>query len=342
MGSDTGERRLHGSLGDRGCDQADRASPGIHVNAPEGRVTAEIDHAVQVAKGDSRLLKPIPDRGNTEGAQALIDPFIERLAIGDPRGIAGEPRILRQRERLERVRGYAEQLMTQYRDTSMTGEVSQYVEMVYGREAFVQRFQQLQQRARREVAVLNRPPYVTQFSEQTGTERLLLAGGVVVRSIYERADLEKAGGYDRATLLMDEGEQARVLPSVPLKLAIADRSLALVPLDIVDPVSHPSALIYPSSLLDALCLLFDQLWAQAAPIGVGTLDGEGADTFTERDRAVVQLLQSGMTDQAIARQLGVTERTVTRRVRRLMDLTGTETRFQLGWRAAQAGWLSET
>jgi DNA-binding CsgD family transcriptional regulator len=305
-----------------------------HPNLTAQELADRLRLSVATVQGDLERLE-------TSG---LVSGTVDRPSryLPAPPTVAIEPLILRQRERLERVRGYAEQLMTQYRDTSMTGEVSQYVEMVYGREAFVQRFQQLQQRARREVAVLNRPPYVTQFSEQTGTERLLLAGGVVVRSIYERADLEKAGGYDRATLLMDEGEQARVLPSVPLKLAIADRSLALVPLDIVDPVSHPSALIYPSSLLDALCLLFDQLWAQAAPIGVGTLDGEGADTFTERDRAVVQLLQSGMTDQAIARQLGVTERTVTRRVRRLMDLTGTETRFQLGWRAAQAGWLSET
>jgi sugar-specific transcriptional regulator TrmB len=278
-------------------------------------------------------------------AHGLVSGSVDRPVryLPAPPTVAIEPLILQQREQLERVRAYAEQLMAQYRDTSTTGEVSRYVEMVYGREAFVQRFRQLQQRAATEVAVLNRPPYLTRFSEQEGTERRVLANGVVVRSIYERPDLEQSGGYERATLLLSEGEQARVLASVPMKLAIADRALALVPLNATDPLNHPSALVYPSSLLDALSLLFDMLWAQAAPIGIGAEPaGPAGDALTDRDRAIVQLLQSGLTDQAISRQLGITDRTVTRRVRRLMDLTGTETRFQLGWRAAQAGWLSDS
>lgn len=274
-------------------------------------------------------------------AKGLISGTVDRPArfVPAPPTVAIEPLVLRQWERLERVRAYADRLMAQYRDASTTGEVSRFVEMVHGREAFVQRFQQLQQRASREVAVLNKPPYVTQFAEQEGTERRLLAGGVVVRGVYERQALEEVGGYERVTRLLSEGEQARVLPSVPMKLAIADRSLALVPLHASDPVTNPSALVYPSSLLDALCLLFDLLWAQAAPIGAGPTGAGGR--LTDRDRAVIQLLQSGCTDQAIARQLGITERTVTRQVRRLMDLTGTETRFQLGWRAAQVGWLED-
>ena len=54
---------------------------------------------------------------------------------------------------------------------------------------------------------------------------------------------------------------------------------------------------------------------------------------------VLQLLQAGLTD-AVSR-LGTSERTVGRRVRLLMDRAAAETRFQLGWRAAERGWLSE-
>jgi DNA-binding NarL/FixJ family response regulator len=53
----------------------------------------------------------------------------------------------------------------------------------------------------------------------------------------------------------------------------------------------------------------------------------------------LSLLRAGLTDEAIARQTGTSPRTIGRRVRRLMDLTGTETRFQLGVRALEHGWL---
>jgi DNA-binding NarL/FixJ family response regulator len=56
---------------------------------------------------------------------------------------------------------------------------------------------------------------------------------------------------------------------------------------------------------------------------------------TGRDRTadakLVELLELGMKDEAIARYLGVSLRTVRRRVASLMSVNGVDTRFQLGW-----------
>jgi DNA-binding NarL/FixJ family response regulator len=50
-------------------------------------------------------------------------------------------------------------------------------------------------------------------------------------------------------------------------------------------------------------------------------------------------MASGMKDRTLARALGVTERTVGRRLTELMAELGVETRFQAGVQAARRGWL---
>ena len=61
------------------------------------------------------------------------------------------------------------------------------------------------------------------------------------------------------------------------------------------------------------------------------------DVLSTRDQQLLALLAAGLTDQAIARKLGVALRTVERRVRRLMDGLGARTRFQAGLQAAARG-----
>ena len=55
--------------------------------------------------------------------------------------------------------------------------------------------------------------------------------------------------------------------------------------------------------------------------------------------AILTLLAAGASDATIARQSGISQRTVERRVRALMDQLGAGTRFQAGVQAARRGWL---
>jgi DNA-binding CsgD family transcriptional regulator len=52
---------------------------------------------------------------------------------------------------------------------------------------------------------------------------------------------------------------------------------------------------------------------------------------------ILALVLAGLTDEAAAHRLGVSKRTVQRRVRDLMDLSGARNRMELGHRAALAG-----
>lgn len=257
-----------------------------------------------------------------------------------PPEVAVEVLILQQREAQARARAYASQLMDRYRDGGAAGQVTEHVELVVGAETVTQRFQQLQQGARNDLVVFVKAPFLTPAAEAVEAERRMLESGVRVRGLYERAALEDPDDTGKVTHLLRAGEQARVIDRVPFKLAVADRSLALVPFDADAPGRASAFLVRPCGLLSALNALVDALWEMATPLtpeaGLpeddhGILDG--------RDREVLQLLQAGLTDAAIARRLGTSERTIGRRVRRLMDDTGARTRFQLGWRAAERGWI---
>lgn len=60
---------------------------------------------------------------------------------------------------------------------------------------------------------------------------------------------------------------------------------------------------------------------------------------TTETRQLLRLLATGATDRTIARVLGVSERTVHRRVSRLQVLLGARSRFQLGYLACAKQWV---
>jgi DNA-binding NarL/FixJ family response regulator len=59
--------------------------------------------------------------------------------------------------------------------------------------------------------------------------------------------------------------------------------------------------------------------------------------LTAREVRVVQLLSAGMTDEAIARRLGIADRTVRRSVAELLKKVGAESRFGLAIECARRG-----
>ncbi|WP_344883516.1 helix-turn-helix transcriptional regulator [Nonomuraea antimicrobica] len=213
------------------------------------------------------------------------------------------------------------------------------VEVVQGQAAVVQRFTQLQQTATEELLVLDRPPYAQDPSEQNVEEIDRLAHGVLVRGIYDVSALEIPGKLRLAQESVAAGEQARISPEVPMKLAIADRRSAILPLSTDESAHADSAVIvHSSTLLDALVTLFEVLWRSALPLPakpLGAFDG----TADLPDPELFTLLAAGLKDEAVARQLGVSLRTVHRRVSELMDRLGARTRFQAGLLASRRGWL---
>jgi DNA-binding CsgD family transcriptional regulator len=183
--------------------------------------------------------------------------------------------------------------------------------VLHGTEASSQRLYQAQRCAQEEVLTLDLVP--------------LEPGRVPCRTIYDMATLSVPGD-----LLAARFAGSRMLRDVPLKLLAVDRRMALLPTapDVVVEVG-------PSSLLDALLRLFDLLWQQATPLTGSADDGP----LSPGDRHLLSLAAAGLTDQAIARRLGVAQRTVERRMQRILKSLDATTRFQAGLRAGQRGLL---
>jgi DNA-binding CsgD family transcriptional regulator len=137
------------------------------------------------------------------------------------------------------------------------------------------------------------------------------------------------------------GEQARFLGKLPFKLATFDREFGYVPLTVSQPDIARFMVVRPCSLLDALLYIFDTLWERATPItfGPGSPPGEPDSGDDPPDSRLLNLLATGMTDQAIAHHLGLSYRTTRRRIAALMTELGAESRFQAGLQASRRGWL---
>ena len=149
-----------------------------------------------------------------------------------------------------------------------------------------------------------------------------IAAGVRYRTIHP--------AYTPDAIAPVSGELLRTLAAPPLGLLVADDDRAVVQLD------GTSLLVTDPTLLTALTRTFEALWVLAVPI---TVTGAVGQDLGERDRRIITLMAAGATDDAIARRIGLSRRTVVRRVAVLQEQLGATTRFQAGVQAAQRGWL---
>ncbi len=163
-------------------------------------------------------------------------------------------------------------------------------------------------------------------------ERAALQRGVRCRVVYDRSSLTEPSQPRTIEALTAAGEDARVSAEVPMKLVICDRRLALTPLSLQHGLTEAALVVHASGLLDALAALFESVWQRAIPV-------PELISPADEHRRLLMLLASGLKDEAIARQLGIGERTVRRRIAALADRLGARTRMQLGIQAVRQGWL---
>ena len=198
--------------------------------------------------------------------------------------------------------------------------------------------ERLQERARERIRWLDRPPYRStpdRFAAQESLQARRMADGLAYRTLYHQEVYADTGLFASMTRMIDLGEDARVLADLPVKLIIGDDHAALLVPEPDRTGVDGSLLVHASGLLNAFCGLFETLWTLGVPV---TATGPGA-RLSERDRTIITLMAAGLTDEAIARRLRLSRRTIVRRITALLDRLGATTRFQAGVQAANRGWL---
>ncbi|MEV0663832.1 helix-turn-helix domain-containing protein [Actinomadura luteofluorescens] len=210
------------------------------------------------------------------------------------------------------------------------------VEVVTG-ASIVERIWNIEEAAETEVLRFDSPPYHTHGSANPA-EVDNLQNGVEYRVIYSKSAVENAAYYNiNIHPCIAAGEQARVLATVPVKLTIFDRRLAIVSMSFVEAeVNDSLLLVHPSSLLSALTGLFETSWRAALPMHLGERMPAALSLIHRR---ILELLATGVTDDTIAQLLGVSRRTLSRHLEQLNARAGSLTRFQLALHAARNGWI---
>jgi DNA-binding NarL/FixJ family response regulator len=130
---------------------------------------------------------------------------------------------------------------------------------------------------------------------------------------------------------MDRGGEVRVGDRVTPPMVVVDREIAFLP---GRSHAHPEwgTVTRTPSVVESLVAVFEAHW--------GSAQVPGGDRFmSDQQYEVIVLLASGMTDEAVARKLDISPRTVQRHVHRIMELLGVRSRLELGIRLTKLGML---
>ena len=151
----------------------------------------------------------------------------------------------------------------------------------------------------------------------------VVRAGKEQRTVYDDSVLDSPAVSAEIAEWAAGGERQRILAGVPSEFVIYGDVAVVGPEVWGDPESQ-YVVVRDRMLVHAFIEVFDRMWAMASPVPT-----RRTSDLAEDDH-LLALLSRGFKDEAIARYLGWSLRTVRRRVARLMDELGAKTRFQLG------------
>ncbi|MEV4561148.1 helix-turn-helix domain-containing protein [Kitasatospora sp. NPDC049285] len=240
---------------------------------------------------------------------------------------------------LRSARAEMHRLMDAFREASRYTDPAHSVEVLTGGEAIAQRLEHLVESSQYQIRGFDCPPYVQDPTVQQPRQRAKLKSGVRIRTVFDKEAIAWPGRLEQEILTgVEDGEEARVRPVLPMKMMMADDKMAIIPISVGDSVLDAAYVIHPSALLQALDALFEAEWERAVPLQTVLGDGEGPGPDSDHLK-LLGLLAAGLTDESIARSLGWSARTTQRRLQGLMRELGATTRFQAGMAARERGWL---
>jgi DNA-binding CsgD family transcriptional regulator len=131
------------------------------------------------------------------------------------------------------------------------------------------------------------------------------------------------------------GAEVRTAPVIPMRLIMIDRTTAVV----VQPHPHELFLIRETGILFPLNEYCELVWASAERFEAVEREAEPDALPTSQELALLRLLAAGSIDEAAAKKLGISVRTVRRMMADLMERLGATSRFEAGYKAMKRGWL---
>lgn len=228
---------------------------------------------------------------------------------------------------MARTRAVAETLEVAWRDRPDRSGAIEYLQGEASKAAYEQMLAEADSVCALNRATVGRPMVASGAFD-------LLDRGLSIRVVYDSTLLSNPEALSLARSCIEAGEQARVLPGVPATMMLTS-SAGTLSLPDSQGVIPDRLIIHSPRILGAFRQFFETLWSVAVPMSATSEVTAGR----QEDIALLTLLAAGLTDHSIGRELGISERTVRRRITVLQALLGAQTRFQLGAQAVRQGWL---
>ncbi|MEV4091418.1 hypothetical protein [Streptosporangium saharense] len=282
-----------------------------------------------------RLLLQLIDKRLTSGEDLVIACNPESVLSGN---------VLRAHKQYTTAKGALNDLIVQYH-ANLNNRVSMDnpVEVLTEPQAVKAAFATIRDTAVHELRAMYTHPFqfVTELVDEVvphETQCKILVEARVFADPEARRDLQKSHNSGCEIRVTDE--------DLPTKLLAKDGELAIMPRD---GETGAVLMIRPGLMLTVVLAAFDMRWDAAIPAGtywVRTQEKVGRrkrrasnDLFDQEGVAILRMLVEGATDSMIVNTLGISQRTLTRRVAEFLALSGAKNRFQLGWIAANSDWM---
>jgi DNA-binding CsgD family transcriptional regulator len=170
----------------------------------------------------------------------------------------------------------------------------------------------------------------------------LIKRGVRLRAIYPLSIVQTTRYLRYLQEVTDLGVSVRLLDHAPCDILLHDNELACMPSNPHAVYDNPMLLVRSTDLVQTLTAVFEDYWVRALTVEQALRDEQGADAVTGRspdltaqERVVIRLMSTGLSDEQIARKVGVHRRTVQRVIAKLMERLGAGSRFEAGLKLAQ-------
>lgn len=298
------------------------------MGLPEDRLLQALDQLSKLA-----LVRPVADQPSCFRA---VNPEVGIQAV-----IARQQELLTaEQQRIEQLRVEAAQLSADFTTARLSKHV-EGVERLEGIEEIRERIAVLVRDVTTEVMTFAPGGGQSEASLETAKpqDQALLERGVAMRTLYLDSVRNSPATVAYAKWLNDMDGQVRTAPSLPIRLMILDRSKAIVPID-EDDSSAGALVLSGSGTVTALCALFESIWASAVPLTESVSRERDERGLTPQEVETLRLLGQGLTDEAVAKRLGVSSRTARRIAADLLEALDARSRFQAGAKAVTKGWLT--
>ncbi|WP_435132740.1 LuxR C-terminal-related transcriptional regulator [Actinacidiphila sp. bgisy144] len=177
------------------------------------------------------------------------------------------------------------------------------------------------------------PMELLELSLEQDTE--MLKRGIQMRAIYTQKILQSPKHLRYLERLSEAGVNVRLIDHAPFDILLQDRDVACLPADPYHPGGSPMLLVRSTWLVWPLQVIFEDYWLRAVPLADAVSSNSGTTAFTPQEQVVIRLMATGLTDDQIARKMGVHRRTVQRAVSKLMDRLHAGSRFEAGLKLGQ-------